>query len=86
MGPGGGPVAEVSRQAHAGARAQGEVSNARAGTAGMEGVSALRATRRLKSHTLLFGEGSCLVWHIYVLESRLKNCQLWQVSISPGDI
>ena len=28
-------------------------------------------TRRLKIHTLLVGEGTCLVWHIYALESRL---------------
>ena len=26
-------------------------------------------TRRLKTETLLFGEGACLVWHRYVLES-----------------
>ena len=29
-------------------------------------------TRGLKTHTLLFGEGTGLAWHIYDLESRLQ--------------
>ena len=33
-------------------------------------------TRRLKTHTLLVGEGTCLVWHIYALGSRLQTEKL----------
>ena len=37
----------------------------------MGGVSA--CTRRLKTRTLLFGEGTCLLGHIDTLESRPKT-------------
>ena len=30
-------------------------------------------TRQLKTHTLLFGEGACLVWRIYAVEPRLRT-------------
>ena len=33
-------------------------------------------TRGLKTHTLLFGKGTCLVWYIYALESRLQREKL----------
>ena len=37
------------------------------------GSSCPACTRRLKIRTLLFGEGTCLVRHIYALESRLQT-------------
>ena len=33
----------------------------------------IACTRRLKTHSLLFGEGTCLVWHGCALESRLRT-------------
>ena len=43
---------------------------------GLGGSFCTACTRRLKTPTLLVGEGTCLVWHICASESRLQTAKM----------